>query len=316
MNRLLIVLCALAVLPLSAQAQNPRVWLDTTHGPIILEIDEVNAPTSAENFLRYVDEGFYDGLVFHRVIDDFVIQSGGFDADLNFREPTYDSIDNEADNGLDNAPGTLAMARGSDPDSATSQFYINTGDNDNLDGAYAVFGEVVAGTDTVESIEGQATGPVGSPVGTLQDYPFRPALIRRAVRIDGDGFPLMPDHSGSWFDPDNAGVGFNLEITESADGGDPLAIVYWYSFADGAQFWLVGQANFAYGADEVTVELLSAESGSFQSAESEFETVGEITLRFDGCSGGTFSYQLDAYGSGDIDVARLSQPANYRCDDT
>ncbi|NBB93898.1 MAG: hypothetical protein GVY32_12110 [Gammaproteobacteria bacterium] len=318
MNKLLaLVLCSFV---LAAQAQDPRVWLDTSQGPIIVELDPGAAPVTVENFLRYVDDGFYDGLIFHRVAEDFVIQSGGFDTDRQYREPTYPPIVNEAGNGLNNVPGTIAMARNSVPDSATSQFFFNLDDNDFLNpgedtAGYAVFGSVVFGHTTVDSIAAlgaiDATNTVDQRFAQLQDYPYNPPEIHRAVRTDG--FPLMPDHSGSWFDENNGGVGFNIEISNDASGNGPLAIVYWYNFADGKQFWLTGQAAFDWGASEVTVDLYSAESGSFLNAESEFEIIGTLTLEFEDCNSGTFAYDLTDYGSGSIAVTRLSRPDGFKC---
>ncbi|MEE4303346.1 MAG: peptidylprolyl isomerase [Wenzhouxiangella sp.] len=315
-------LILLAALAFQAQAQNPRVWLDTDVGPIIIELDPAAAPITVDNFLQYVNDGFYDGLIFHRVAEGFVIQGGGFDSNREFREPTYDPIVNEADNGLSNLTGTVAMARGASPDSASSQFFINLDDNTFLDpgeqteAGYAVFGKVVFGqptVDTIGSLEAiDATNTFDQRFAALHEFPFSPPLIRRAIQVDG--FPLMPDHSGSWFDPDNGGVGFNVEIANDASGQGPIAIVYWYNFAEGAQFWLTGQANFEYGDSEVTVDLFSAESGTFQNAESEFEDYGTLTLQFDGCDTGTFSYDMPGFGSGDIDVTRLSTPEGYRCE--
>lgn len=308
-------LLLLAACALQAQAQNPRVWLDTDMGPIILELDPAAAPVTVENFLRYVDDGFYDGLLFHRVAADFVIQSGGFDANRTYREPTYSPIVNEAANGLSNQPGTVAMARTNDPNSATSQFFINLDNNDFLDpggsteAGYAVFGEVVFGHSTVNAIA--ALNAINSPTSALHQWPFNPATIRRAVRTDG--FPLMPDHSGSWYDQDNGGVGFNIEIANDASGNGPLAIVYWYNFAGGTPYWLTGQAAFDWGDSEVTVTLYSAESGTFQNADSAFEIQGTLNLGFGDCNTGVISYELSDHGSGEIQVTRLSRPDGFHC---
>lgn len=317
------ILILLATCTLSAQAQNPHVWLDTDMGPIIIELDPGAAPVTVENFLRYVDDGFFDGLIFHRTISDFVIQGGGFRDDLVYREATYAPIENEADNGLLNRRGTISMARTSDPDSATSQFFINLVDNDNLDpsnesAGYAVFGEVVIGMETVDAIGEMATSTITSPSGNLRDYPRNAPVIERAARTDG--FPLMPDHSGSWFDPANSGVGFNVEIANNADGSGPIALVYWYNFDEQHQFWLLGLSSFEWGASEVTVDLLSnpgdEEGTGFQSPpSSEFSNFGTLTLRFDDCDNGTFSYDMPKYGSGDIAVTRLSRPESYVCRD-
>ncbi|WP_376696669.1 peptidylprolyl isomerase [Wenzhouxiangella sp. EGI_FJ10305] len=318
----LILLAAGAV---QVQAQDPHVWLDTDMGPIILELDEEAAPVTVENFLAYVDDGFYDGLIFHRIAEEFVIQGGGFDTNRELREPTYDPIVNESDNGLSNLPGTIAMARTPDPDSATSQFFINLDNNDFLDPddgepGYTVFGEVIIGQSTVEAMASlrtiDATNARDQRLADLQDYPYNPPAIIRAVRTDG--FPLVADHSGSWFDPANSGVGFNVEIANNADGSGPIALVYWYNFDEQRPFWLLGISDFDWGDSEVTVDLLSNpgdEAGAgFQSPpESEFTNFGTLTLRFDDCANGTFSYDMPEYGTGDIDVTRLSRPEDFTC---
>ena len=145
-----------------------HVLMTTTVGPMMLELDADNAPKTVENFLAYVADGFYDDTIFHRVIDNFMIQGGGFTADMQ-QKPTQAPIENEANNGLKNELGTIAMARTQDPHSATAQFFINVQDNDflnhtgeNMQGwGYAVFGEVVEGFETVEAIAATATGSSG-----------------------------------------------------------------------------------------------------------------------------------------------------------
>ena len=136
------------------------IIFNTNHGPISIELDSEKAPKSAENFLQYAKEGFYNGTIFHRVIDGFMIQGGGFEPGMS-QKANHDPIDNEADNGLSNLTGTLAMARTADPHSATSQFFINVSDNFFLDHrgktaqgwGYAVFGKVVDGMDVVNKIK-------------------------------------------------------------------------------------------------------------------------------------------------------------------
>ncbi len=141
--------------------KHPVVVLDTSFGPITIELDQEKAPITVENFLKYVDDGFYDNLIFHRVIPGFMIQGGGFDA--NMREKTegqQGKIKNESGNGLSNLPGTIAMARTADPNSAQNQFFINLADNSRLDnpgGGYAVFGKVIDGMDVVDKIAKVAT---------------------------------------------------------------------------------------------------------------------------------------------------------------
>jgi peptidyl-prolyl cis-trans isomerase A (cyclophilin A) len=150
-------------------ATNPRVALRTTMGDIVIELYPDKAPKSVENFLQYVNEKHYDGTIFHRVIDGFMVQGGGFTADLK-QKTTRPPIVNEANNGLSNTKGTVAMARTNDPNSATSQFFINVVDNSRLDHAspengftwgYAVFGKVVEGMDVVDKIRVVETAPAG-----------------------------------------------------------------------------------------------------------------------------------------------------------
>ena len=185
MNRLHAALLALlSLLPLNALAAGPQVRLETSLGPIVLELDAEKAPATVENFLTYVREGFYDGTIFHRVIDGFMIQGGGFTDDYE-RKPTRDPIRNEADNGLKNLRGTIAMARTGNPHSATSQFFINVADNGFLDHTapdprgwgYCVFGHVVEGMDVVDLIRAVPTGP-GGPFP--KDAPQDPVVIERA----------------------------------------------------------------------------------------------------------------------------------------
>jgi cyclophilin family peptidyl-prolyl cis-trans isomerase len=148
---------------LAAQAK-PQVTLETNRGAILIELDPEKAPKTVANFLEYVRAGSYDGTIFHRVIDGFMIQGGGFDGQLAQKE-TRAPIQNESDNGLSNARGTIAMARTNDPHSATAQFFINLVDNDGLDHGktgqvwgYAVFGKVLEGMDVVDAIAKVETG--------------------------------------------------------------------------------------------------------------------------------------------------------------
>jgi cyclophilin family peptidyl-prolyl cis-trans isomerase len=170
-----------------APADTPLVAMETSSGRIVIELYPWLAPASVDNFLRYVEDGFYDGLIFHRVMPEFVIQAGGYDADLNQRQPRA-PIRNESDNGLTNARGTIAMARFPDPHSATSQFYVNVFDNRQLDyrggpegWGYAVFGRVRGGVDVVDSISMVNTGTVGG----MADVPVEPVVID-SVRVLSD----------------------------------------------------------------------------------------------------------------------------------
>ncbi len=160
--------------------ENPVVVLDTSVGAIEIELDSAKAPVSVENFLKYVDKGFYNGTVFHRVVPGFVVQGGGMTPDMKEKK-TDAPIKNEAKNGLSNARGTVAMARTNDPNSATSQFYVNLSDNDMLDtygGGYAVFGKVVAGMDAVDKIAAVKTGNKGGH----SDVPVEAIVIKSAKR--------------------------------------------------------------------------------------------------------------------------------------
>lgn len=167
---------------------NPRVVMNTNHGTITLELDADKAPKTVKNFLSYTEAGFYDGTIFHRVIDNFMIQGGGFNADMS-QKTTEAPIENEADNGLKNDRGTIAMARTMDPHSATAQFFINVKDNDflnhsgkNMQGwGYAVFGKVTEGDDVLDAIRGVATG---SKAGH-QDVPVE-AITIESVKVLAD----------------------------------------------------------------------------------------------------------------------------------
>ena len=178
-----------AALPASAQPTSPgtaapRVKLETSLGVIMLELDAQKAPKTVANFVQYVKDKHYDGTVFHRVIDGFMIQGGGFTADMQ-QKPTRASIPNEADNGLKNLPLTVAMARTNDPHSASAQFFINIADNrflnhtqPTLNGwGYAVFGKVVAGADVVDKIRQVRTGNRGM----FENVPSTPVTILKAT---------------------------------------------------------------------------------------------------------------------------------------
>lgn len=186
----------LALLPALALAEGPRVTLSTTQGDIVIELNQEQAPATSANFLEYVDAGFYDGTVFHRVIRGFMIQGGGFaldpaQQDLEKKE-TRAPIRNEAGNGLENRRGTIAMARTGNPHSATAQFFINLVDNRSLNHTgktprgwgYTVFGEVVEGMDTVDRIAGVATGTQRLGGQPARDVPKDPVVIENARRVD------------------------------------------------------------------------------------------------------------------------------------
>ncbi len=165
----------------------PYVELETTMGNIVIELNQEKAPNTVANFLEYVKSGHYDGTIFHRVIDGFMIQGGGMDANMK-EKSTNAPIQNEADNGLKNEVGTIAMARTSDPHSATAQFFINVKDNSflNFSGknpqgwGYAVFGKVTEGMDIVNKIKGVPTGNYGFHA----DVPTTPVVITQAKVIE------------------------------------------------------------------------------------------------------------------------------------
>jgi len=164
-----------------------HVEMTTTFGSITLELDSEKAPKTVENFLSYVNDGFYNGTIFHRVIDNFMIQGGGFDANMQ-QKPTAEPIENEADNGLTNDRGTIAMARTMDPHSATAQFFINVKNNDflnhsgkNMQGwGYAVFGRVISGDDVLDKIRAVSTGNLAGH----QDVPTESVIIESVAIVE------------------------------------------------------------------------------------------------------------------------------------
>lgn len=184
LKKLLLATCSVVFATnVLASDKTPHVLLDTSLGQIEVELNAEKAPISTKNFLIYVDSGFYDNTIFHRVIPGFMVQGGGFTEQMAQKQ-TKDPIRNEASNGLNNVRGTLAMARTSDPNSATSQFFINVADNDFLnpgrDRGYAVFGKVTKGMDVVDQI-------VNSPTTVkkgMRDVPVDPVFIKSAKRID------------------------------------------------------------------------------------------------------------------------------------
>jgi peptidyl-prolyl cis-trans isomerase B (cyclophilin B) len=184
---IMMILFSLLSTPATVEAaKNPKVVLETSMGDITLELYPDKAPATVKNFLTYVDEKFYDNTIFHRVISGFMIQGGGMTADMN-EKSTHSPIKNEADNGLKNDLGTIAMARTNDPNSATAQFFINAKDNTflnfkskTLEGyGYCVFGKVTKGLDVVEAIEKTPT----TTKGFFQDVPAKQVVIKKAYRF-------------------------------------------------------------------------------------------------------------------------------------
>jgi len=170
-----------------AMAANPQVKLETSHGDIVLLLDAQAAPETVANFVLYVEDGHYDDTIFHRVIKDFMIQGGGFMQGMK-KKDARSPIKNEANNGLKNVRGSIAMARTGDPHSAAAQFFINTVDNEFLNHTgqnsrgwgYAVFGKVISGMETVDKIRSVQTGTMGM----YRDVPAQPVIIKKASLID------------------------------------------------------------------------------------------------------------------------------------
>jgi peptidyl-prolyl cis-trans isomerase B (cyclophilin B) len=191
MKSLLSSLAGLLLLALAGQTAaeeaNPQVLMQTSMGDIVIELYPQKAPQTVANFLQYVNDGFYDGTIFHRVIDGFMIQGGGFTVEMDKKEVRA-PIPNEADNMLRNSIGTLAMARTGDPHSATAQFFINVANNTSLDfrektqraWGYAVFGRVVQGMDVIKAIKNVPTGNVGA----YSNVPKETVLIRKASQLN------------------------------------------------------------------------------------------------------------------------------------
>ena len=182
-----VLVVAFSCFATQAAVAGPKVEFKTTMGNFVVELDDVKAPKSTANFLNYVKSGFYNGTIFHRVIDGFMIQGGGFTPDL-VQKPTDAPVVSEAQNGLKNNVYTIAMARTSDPDSATSQFFINVKDNGALDypnamgNGYTVFGKVISGTQTIDAIRKVPTMVAPAPrMGRMSDVPTKAVIIESAT---------------------------------------------------------------------------------------------------------------------------------------
>jgi len=178
---------ALSIFTLSSLTYaGPKVEFKTNLGNFVVDLDSEKAPKTVNNFLAYVKSGFYNGTIFHRVINGFMVQGGGFTAEMA-QKPTQAPIVSEAQNGLKNQVYTIAMARTSDPDSATAQFFVNVKDNPGLDypnamgNGYTVFGKVISGTQTIDKIKQVATGVVSTPRGRMADVPSTPVVIESAT---------------------------------------------------------------------------------------------------------------------------------------
>jgi peptidyl-prolyl cis-trans isomerase A (cyclophilin A) len=178
---------ATSLLASAAALAGPKIEFKTTSGNFVVELDSVKAPKTTANFLNYVNSGFYNGTIFHRVIDGFMIQGGGFTPDL-VQKSTNAPVESEAQNGLKNQIYTIAMARTSDPDSATAQFFINVKDNEGLNypnamgNGYTVFGKVISGTQTIDAIRKIPTMVAPAPkMGRMSDVPSKTVTIESAT---------------------------------------------------------------------------------------------------------------------------------------
>lgn len=311
--RLLLALGLLALASL-AQAQNPRVLLDTDRGPMLLELDSTRAPNTVANFLAYVDSGGYNSSLFLRVVRNFVVQGGRVKEDGS-SVPQRAAIASERNNGLSNTPGTIAMALSGNPpniNSATSDFYINTGNNSaTLDANFTVFGRVVFGQRTLNTINNLFVIPG-------YEQPLRIPVIKRAVRVASGEFPILPVHTATWYDPNNSGKGFLIEVAHAAGtDANPLLVVSWYDFFEGRQIWMIGIAPFTWGAHQVEVPLQISSGAQFGPAFNPSQVTsnpnwGRLTVRFTGCDTGNFSY-TSIYGNGTIPVKALTSPTTESC---
>jgi hypothetical protein len=205
----------------------------------------------------------------------------------------------------------MALADGNTA-SATSDFFINTGTNSTLNGVFTVFGKVIFGTKTLAEINTTPVTFFGS------EQPIRIPLVRRASRVAAGEFPILPLHSGAWFDPANSGKGFLIEVSQTAGSeAGPIMVVSWYDYFEGQQIWLSGIAPFAHGASSVEVPLQITSGAQFGAAFASDQVVtdgewGRITLTFSGCDAGTFSY-TSRYGNGTVPVRSLTLPTNQSC---
>lgn len=294
---------------LPALAQNPRVWLDTDRGPVFIELYADKAPGTTAYILENIEAGNYEDLIIHRVVKDFIVQTGAFTVDGGPTNVT-ETVDSERDNGLLNTVGTVAIGLTYNQstglpnhDSGTIQFFVNMVDNTGLDGDFTVFGKVVYGLSIIQAMQDISIAP-----GT-NDTPRSAPVLRRMVEIQGEGFPIMPLHTAAWRDPAESHRGFSVEVTTAA--GQPTLVVYWYTRdASGGQVWFNGAAPFEYGATEVTVPLVRTSGGQFGAGYDPAQVVvdaeaGTLTVRFDDCDHGTFDYDT-AMGSGSVDVGRLT----------
>lgn len=300
-----------AAVPALAQQ---RVLMDTDRGPILLELDSTKAPNHVTNFLRYVDGRLYDDTVINRVVKDFVVQGGAFKSDAT-AITRFPAINTERNNGLSNTFGTLSMALvGTTPNvnSATSDWFINTGNNaTTLNPNFTVFGKVVFGMKTL-------TGINNAPTDTSSQVPLLVPRVIRAVRVAAGAFPILPVHTGSWYDPANAGKGFIIEVAQAAGSETgPLMIMSWYDFHEGKQIWMYGLKAFSWGDSTVEIPLQISTGGMFGGAFNPNQITanpnwGKVTVQFTGCDAGNFTY-TSIYGNGTFPVRSLTLPTDKGC---
>lgn len=297
-----------------AHAQNQRVLFDTDRGPMLFELDSARAPNTVNNFLAYLDAGSYNNMLIQRVVTNFVVQTGRF-KENGTEVPQRPAIASERNNGLSNTPGTLAMALSGNPpnvNSATSDFFINTGNNaTQLNSNFTVFGRLVFGQRTLNVIN-------STPLFANSEQPIRIPLVKRTVRVAAGEFPILPLHTASWYDPNNSGKGFLIEVAHAAGAdANPLLVVSWYDFFEGRQIWMIGVAPFNWGAHQVEVPMQISSGAQFGTAFNPAQIVsnpgwGRLTVRFTSCSNGVFTY-TSIYGNGTIPVQSLTVPTGEAC---
>jgi peptidyl-prolyl cis-trans isomerase A (cyclophilin A) len=265
--------------------------------------------------LRYVDEGRYSDSLIHRVARNFIVQGGAFKAD-GTPIGVFGLIASERGNGLSNTVGSIAMALPGNPpniNGGSNSWFINTGDNSGpLNPNFTVFGKVIFGLKTLTTLNTQ-------PVFVNSEDPIRIPLIQRAVRVASGQFPILPAHTGSWFDPANPGRGFILEVAQASGSEQgPLLVMSWYDFHEGKQIWMYGSAPFAWGASSVQVPLQISSGAQFGSAFAPGQITadpnwGKVTVNFSGCSAGTWTY-TSIYGDGTVPVRSLTLPTSESCE--
>jgi cyclophilin family peptidyl-prolyl cis-trans isomerase len=287
--RRLILASILLFLAIPCQAQVPLILLETNFGNIVIELNPEAAPITVENFLNYVNSEFYDGLIFHRVIDDFMIQGGGFTVNLNEKDPC-EPIINESYNGLSNLRGTIAMARTSDPNSATCQFYINQVDNTSLDRkdannvGYCVFGRVISDINVVDVIANVVTLNLG---GAFQSFPENPVIIQRASLVgdlDRDGKVNLKDFcilADEWLESGSIGLG---KLTSNSITANAC---YGYSTSISGDLVIVGAPGDVPNGNNAGVAYIYQRDGQ------SFEPIGQpIITASDGAAGDWFGYSV------------------------